>query len=879
MSNIFNKLKVKKVLSSLLAFSIVLMMVPALSLSSLAAAGDITITTQPSPTSQTIFYGQTVAYSCNATRASGGLGNSGPYYQWRLDGSDVGSETTSSNSYTTSATLAAGDHTIYCYVRSKNLLGSTVGATKNTDTVNVKVLPIDIAQYTVTVTGGAVYDGTAHNPTSVTVEYGGYTLTEGTHYTYATTDNVNAGNATVTVSGAGLLSGTSGTGSFIITPAPGVFPAGLEYDVNYVTGLTVADAIGGVSGLAATNPAQQLYVGDGQVIAGTHTDPSGNYASASGTFIVNVKKGTPSYTVTIADWNYGQAAKTPVVIGNVGGTEAYLYTGGPGGTYSSSTPPTTPGNYTLSVDVGESANFLAGSASTTFTINKADQAPLIVDGLDTLYERGTLPFDVTLSTTGGSGTGVVTFFVSGPATINGNTLTVTGIGTVTVMASKAADENYRVESGTGMATVTDIDAPTGAIAIGTNSWNSFFNTVTFGMFFKETKQVTITAADNAPGAVTVSYFVSDAEVAVGDLAGLAWVAGNTFSVNPNDKYVLYAKLEDASGNIAYINSDGIVIYTDSTFAGVELGYTKTSGDQNITIDFNGNTINEIKNGTYTLVEGTDYTVTATGITLSGTYLDSLAASTTAYELVVSFNPLGEEYPDTPAAGSEAPGEVNIDITVSKAPAIVATAPTASTVWKGDTLSTSVLSDGVASVPGTFQWVDGTVAVPADGEFDWVFIPDDEDTYERVTGKADVATVDKTALLKLIDDAQGKIDGAVVGDADGEYKQNLYDALEDAIADSKALTDAAPTTQADVTAMTEKLQKAVDEFIPNVVKKEESSSKNDDSKNDDSSDDSAAGEGSKKGGEGAPGTGTASIAGAMAILALSGAAIVVLKKRK
>ena len=43
----------------------------------------------------------------------------------------------------------------------------------------------------------------------------------------------------------------------------------------------------------------------------------------------------------------------------------------------------------------------------------------------------------------------------------------------------------------------DIAGPTGEISIGTNKWNSFLNTITFGLFFKDTQTVTITAIQNS----------------------------------------------------------------------------------------------------------------------------------------------------------------------------------------------------------------------------------------------------------------------------------------------------------------------------------------------------------------------------------------------
>lgn len=55
----------------------------------------------------------------------------------------------------------------------------------------------------------------------------------------------------------------------------------------------------------------------------------------------------------------------------------------------------------------------------------------------------------------------------------------------------------------------DVGAPTGEISISTNRWNSFLHTITFGLFFKKTEQITITAQDNESGVASVSYYISD----------------------------------------------------------------------------------------------------------------------------------------------------------------------------------------------------------------------------------------------------------------------------------------------------------------------------------------------------------------------------------
>lgn len=53
----------------------------------------------------------------------------------------------------------------------------------------------------------------------------------------------------------------------------------------------------------------------------------------------------------------------------------------------------------------------------------------------------------------------------------------------------------------------DIEKPTGEIIIGTNKWREFLNKLTFGLFFKDTQEVTINASDNS-GTVFVSYLVT-----------------------------------------------------------------------------------------------------------------------------------------------------------------------------------------------------------------------------------------------------------------------------------------------------------------------------------------------------------------------------------
>ena len=131
----------------------------------------------------------------------------------------------------------------------------------------------------------------------------------------------------------------------------------------------------------------------------------------------------------------------------------------------------------------------------------------------------------------------------------------------------------------------DIAVPTGEIKIAENGWKSFFNTITFGLFFKDTQMVTVTAADNSGEAVKIEYLLSDKALTESELAGMTFTAYSVpFSINPDNEYVIYAKLTDTSGNVAYINTNGIVLdATVPVITGIENGKTYCAA-QTITVD-------------------------------------------------------------------------------------------------------------------------------------------------------------------------------------------------------------------------------------------------------------------------------------------------------
>ena len=94
--------------------------------------------------------------------------------------------------------------------------------------------------------------------------------------------------------------------------------------------------------------------------------------------------------------------------------------------------------------------------------------------------------------------------------------------------------------------------------------------ITFGKYFNETTKITIQASDAASGVAKVEYLLLHKQAEGGDEATVrvvlnaktGWTEianGDSFTLDPNEDVIVYARVTDRAGNVLYASSDGLVL--------------------------------------------------------------------------------------------------------------------------------------------------------------------------------------------------------------------------------------------------------------------------------------------------------------------------------
>ena len=217
-----------------------------------------------------------------------------------------------------------------------------------------------------------------------------------------------------------------------------------------------------------------------------------------------------------------------------------------------------------------------------------------VYGLDAVYTQNealtlypvwnTNKYTITFDTAGGSKIDSITQDYGTAITTPANP---TREGYTFMGWDKEIPETMPAENITITAQWKDSEKPTGEIKISENSWKTFLNNVTFGLFFKDTQTVTINAADNSGDAVKIEYLLSATKLTETELASAAFTAYTApFGIDPDNEYIIYVRLTDNADNVSYICSDGIVLDSENpVIKGIENGKIYCEA-QTVTIDEN-----------------------------------------------------------------------------------------------------------------------------------------------------------------------------------------------------------------------------------------------------------------------------------------------------
>jgi len=304
---------------------------------------------------------------------------------------------------------------------------------------------------------------------------------------------------------------SSSTNPVIVTVKSG--PASIVNNIVTVTG-------NGVVVLTATQPAQGNYLAAAPVT--TSFSVGKRTQSLSGSFAV-LDANYPSAPITVTALPVSvDSSNNPTQL-----PVALTVLSGPATVSGSKVTVTGAGVVTLAANQAGNATY-GPAAQMTTTFNVAQGSNTINAfgaNVPSSVVYGASPLNVTVPTAS-SGLPVTLSVLSGPATLSGNTVTVTGVGPVTLAANQAGNANYpaaaQVTTTVNVTTGSQTIAPFAAIAA-----------KTYG---------------NAPFAVTIPASSSGLPVSLSVLSGPATVSGNTVTLTGGGTVVLAA---DQAGNGNY----------------------------------------------------------------------------------------------------------------------------------------------------------------------------------------------------------------------------------------------------------------------------------------------------------------------------------------
>ena len=461
-------------------------------------------------------------------------------------------------------------------------------------------------------------------------------LTKDTDYTVAYSNNVNAGQAVVTFTGKGNYTGTI-TKNFTIDPK--------ELDGSAVSIPVVSlPYTGEAQTVAIVVPEGVTY----ELVEGTMTATNagmygftiqftGNHTgiSTQGWQITAVAPNATAPTANTLTYNGEDQALIAAGATNDG---TMVYSLEKEGEYKAELPKAkTAGTYHVWYKViGDGNHTDSAPASVEVKIDKADPGIGIVTAGVVNDTLETYAIVLTRENTD----------IPGNLTVDAEQTLAWGDNTIRYTFTPEDTTNYKVVKGEVTVTVVDTIAPVGTVSIDDNKWNDLWNTITFGLFFKETKTVKVAAEDVLSGIAKVEYYDSATALSADAVKAItAWNdmgADYAQDVTAEDAktFIYYIRITDKAGNVTYISTaDATYDLTKPVISGITNGsiyFTTqkvTVTDKNIdTITLNGEaatdaiTLEGNKEATYTIV-ATDKAGNSTTVTVTMKPIKELAKAT------------------------------------------------------------------------------------------------------------------------------------------------------------------------------------------------------------------------------------------------------------
>lgn len=126
------------------------------------------------------------------------------------------------------------------------------------------------------------------------------------------------------------------------------------------------------------------------------------------------------------------------------------------------------------------------------------------------------------------------------------------------------ESNLTVNGDTPFKFTIDDVAPYGEVTINENTWNKILDVITFGLYSKTSADISIASSDQT-SPVTKEYYISNKTEAMNAEELTALADGeftkyvDKFSIDEDNKFVVYARITDYAGNRQFVSSDGYIV--------------------------------------------------------------------------------------------------------------------------------------------------------------------------------------------------------------------------------------------------------------------------------------------------------------------------------